>query len=145
IHLVSRALLTPYRPAHTLRLYTACLAHLPATLLLYALRGPPRPTLFPYTTLFRSHLAREPVGVDDHAPEPPEDLGDGGFAGRDAPRQPHEQEPPRHASAQSAPDFTSTTRGIWSGSAISMISRTRASTAGTSSGGASKRSSSWTC
>src|SRR5438128_2330727 len=91
------------------------------------------------------HLAREHVGVDDHGPEPPEDLGDGGFAGRDAPRQPHEEEPPRHTSAQSAPDFTSTTRGIWSGSANSMISRASASTAATSSGGASKRSSSWTC
>src|SRR5439155_20206630 len=91
------------------------------------------------------HLAREHVGVDDHAAEPPEDLGDGGFAGRDAPRQPHEEEPPRHTSAESAPAFTSTTTGIWSGSANSMISRASASTAATSSGGASKRSSSCTC
>src|SRR3989442_801642 len=90
------------------------------------------------------HLAREHVGVDDHAPETTEDLGDGGFAGRDAPGQSHEQKLPGHTSAQSAPDFTSTTTGTCSGSAASMISRASASTAAISSGGASKRSSSWT-
>src|SRR3989441_88845 len=92
----------------------------------------------------RDHLAREHVSVDDHAPETTEDLGDGGFAGRDAPGQSHEQKLPGHTSAQSGPDFTSTTTGTWSGSAASMISRASASTAAISSGGASKRSSSWT-
>src|SRR5437667_98978 len=93
----------------------------------------------------RDHLAREHVGVDDHAPETTEDLGNGGFAGRDAPGQSHEQKLPGHTSAQSGPAFTSTTTGTWSGSAASMISRASASTAPISSGGASKRSSSWTC
>src|SRR5207249_2033079 len=74
----------------------------------------------------RGHLAREHVGVDDHAPETTEDLGNGGFAGRDAPGQSHEQKLPGHTSAQSGPAFTSTTTGTWRGSAASMISRASA-------------------
>src|SRR5690606_40983154 len=36
--------------------------------LLFLLRRPPTSTLFPYTTLFRSHAERDAVAVDDGVP-----------------------------------------------------------------------------
>src|SRR2546422_2944953 len=55
------------------------------------IRRPPRSTLFPYTTLFRSHAprshAREPGGPSDRGPHP--DSGGAGGRGRAPRAQPH--------------------------------------------------------
>src|SRR2546425_970665 len=106
-----------------------------------------RHDLLPGRLLRLDHVTGEPVGVDDLAAELPEQLRDRAFPRRDAAGEPDEQEGRRaaHTSAQSPPVFTSTTTGTFSGRADAMISRASASTAPTSSGGASKRSSSWTC
>src|SRR5262249_38705569 len=91
----------------------------------------------------RDHLARKQIRVDDLAAERAKDTRYGALPSRDAAGQPDEQELTgrAHPSAQSAPVFTSTTTGTFSGSAAAMISRASVSTAATSSGGASKRSS----
>src|SRR5688572_31383037 len=39
------------------------------------IRRPPRSTLFPYTTLFRSHAARRASGGDDHLHAPRRERG----------------------------------------------------------------------
>src|SRR2546422_8153476 len=40
------------------------------------IRRPPRSTLFPYTTLFRSDVARRPRAPDEPGREPADDRGD---------------------------------------------------------------------
>src|SRR5262249_60727454 len=92
-------------------------------------------------------LAGKLIGVDDLGPEPPEHVRSRALPRRDPAGEPDEQELARgaHTCAQSSPVFTSTTTGTLSGRADAMISRVSAETASTSSGGASKSSSSCTC
>src|SRR3712207_8328296 len=49
------------------------------------IRRPPRSTLFPYTTLFRSVDEREMLAVQDHQADPRDVDGDHGKAGEQAP------------------------------------------------------------
>src|SRR5699024_12708394 len=67
----------PYaHPSHTLCPLQPPLPLSPATFLFLVIRRPPRSTLFPYTTLFRSVLLRRPSGQGDRA-HARRDRGDG--------------------------------------------------------------------
>src|SRR5207244_9007432 len=90
------------------------------------------------------HLAREEVGVHHPGAEMGEHRAHRALAGGDAAGEAHQAKAP-HTTAQSSPALTSTLSGTASSRADSMISTASASSAAISSGGASKRSSSWTC